>query len=88
MFISYVSKQSGASYDQFDWQVYVNDTAIDCCDLPIDGPTPELGSGDLPKGRKAAGWLDMAVPAHGRITLAYQPSANDEPVFEVVLRSK
>ena len=89
-FITYIAQQSGASYNQFDWTPYAGDEALESFASVVYGPNPDLGSGDLPKGRKASGWVVYEVPKTGRITLAYAPSqfSNDEPIVEYVLRSK
>lgn len=89
VYVSYVAKQAGASYNEFDWDVFVDDTAVDGFAYASGGPTPELGSGDLPKGRSAKGWLLFEVPKTGRVVLSYKGNfTNNEPVFEIVLRSK
>lgn len=85
--VTYTATGPNADYNPYDWQVYVNDTAADNITFVEHGPTPELGSGQLPQGKKASGWVIQEVPATGRIVIAYQPGANGD-IFEVVARSK
>lgn len=86
--VSYTALADNASYGSFDWSLFANDTAIDTWAFVVNGPEPTLGSGNLPKGRKAEGWLVYEVPPTGRVLLSYNPNmfSNDAPVFEVVLR--
>ena len=85
-----MSKQDGASYNQFDWDIFVDDTAVDNFGYASSGPKPELHSGEFSKGRTAKGWLLYEVPVKGRVVLSYKGGgfSNDAPVFEVVLRAK
>jgi hypothetical protein len=87
-YVTYVALADGATYNPFDWQVFCNDTAIDNFTFLLSGPEPALGSGTLPKGRKAAGWLVYEVPAKGRCVLSYGANAflGEGAVFEVLLR--
>jgi hypothetical protein len=90
-FIQYTALGSGASYNPFDWQVYAGDRQLgNASAFTSNGPKPELSSGELPKGRKATGWLIYQVPKAGRITLAYLPAfaSNTEPIAEYLLRAK
>ncbi len=87
-YVTYVALADGATYNPFDWQVFCNETAVDSFAFVLSGPEPELGSGTLPKGRKAAGWLVYEVPAKGRCVLSYgaNPILGEGAVFEVLLR--
>lgn len=88
--ITYTSLQNGATYNPFDWDVFVDDVAVDDYTFVSNGPEPDLGSGELPEGRTAQGWLVYEVPSAGRVVLSYRANmfTNDAPVFEVVLREK
>ena len=88
VYVTYKALQDGASYNQFDWDVFVNDEALqDNIAYASDGPEPELSSGELPKGRVAKGWLLYEVPIKGEVLLSYKGSfINDAPIFEVVVR--
>jgi len=66
VYVTYKSLQDGASYNQFDWDVFADGNAVDGFAYASDGPDPDLGSGDLPKGRTAKGWLLYEVPAKAR----------------------
>ena len=84
--VKYVSSQDGADYNEFDWEVYADRRQLDNYAFAINGPEPDLGSGSLPKGRTAEGWLLYEVPPSGEIVLSYAPNFNGPPVFGVVLR--
>jgi hypothetical protein len=87
VYVTYKALKNGASYGSFDWQLFVGDR--EAKDTYVSyGPKPFLSSGDLPKGKSAAGWMFWEVPAKGRLTLSYgaNTSANDAPIFEIVLR--
>jgi hypothetical protein len=86
----YEALEDGATYNPFDWQVFVDDTAVDNFAFVTDGPKPELNSGTLPKGRKASGWVVYEVPAKGKVVLSYGANmfGGDAPTFEVVARKK
>lgn len=88
--ITYTALQDGVDYNPFDWQVFVDGTAVENYGFVVDGPKPTLSSGTLPKGRKASGYVVYEVPAKGEVLLSYQGNmfSNDAPVFEVKLRSK
>jgi hypothetical protein len=88
--VTYTALQNGASYNPFDWNVFVDDRAVDSYAFLINGPEPQLSSGDLPKGRTAQGWLVYEVPATGKVVLSFRANmfTNDAPVFEVVLRGQ
>ncbi|HWP63371.1 MAG TPA: hypothetical protein VNO86_07870 [Candidatus Binatia bacterium] len=87
-YVTYTALADGAAYNPFDWQVFCNDTAVDRFTFVLSGPEPELGSGTLPKGRKAAGWLVYEVPAKGRCVLSYGANMflGEGAIFEVLLR--
>lgn len=87
-YVTYRALADGATYNPFDWQVFCNETAVDEFTFVLSGPEPALGSGTLPKGRKAAGWLVYEVPAKGRCVLSYGANAflGEGAVFEVLLR--
>jgi hypothetical protein len=84
--VIYRANGPSADYNMFDWAVYVNDTAVDNTAFVLNGPKPELESGQLPDGKSAAGWVVQEVPAHGRVVIAYEPGLTD--IFEVTVRSK
>lgn len=83
--VTYKATGPNADYNVFDWGLYVNDTAVSYPAMVLNGPKPELDSGQLPVGKTAAGWVVWEVPAKGRVTLIYQPGRS--AVFEVTLRS-
>ncbi len=87
-YIAYEALDNGVDYNPFDWQVFANGEAVDNFAFVMNGPEPQLDSGTLPKGRKAAGWVVYEVPAKGEVLLSYQGNAfsNDAPAFEVKLR--
>jgi hypothetical protein len=89
-YVTYTALQDGVSYNPFDWQVFADGEAVSGFTFVMYGPEPALSSGDLPKGRKASGWLVYEVPAKGKIQLSYSGNMflNEAPVFEVVIRSK
>jgi hypothetical protein len=87
LFVTYKALTDGVDYNPYDWQVFVNDQAAADTAFTSYGPTPELSSGTLPKGRAASGWLVYEVPARGRVVISYGGSfSNEAPVFEVLLR--
>jgi hypothetical protein len=89
--VEYVALANNVDYNPFDFQVFVDDQALNNPEAFVsNGPKPELGSGTLPKGRKAVGWLTYEVPAKGKVLLSYSANrfSDDAPVFEVVLRAK
>jgi len=90
MHVTYRALAQNVDYNPFDWQLYVDDVAIDTFTIVLNGPDPELGSGSLPKGRKAQGWLVYEIPKTGRAVLSYSSNmfSDDPPVFEVLLRAK
>jgi hypothetical protein len=74
-----------ATYNMFDWGVFVDDSAAEQASA-LGGPKPELSSGDLPQGKKVAGWIIYEVPGKGRVVVSYMPT--HDSIFEVVLRPK
>lgn len=90
MFVTYRAIAENADYSSFDWEVYVDDLAIDGFTFLLNGPEPELGTGSLPKGRRAEGWLVFEIPKTGRAVLSYRANmfTDDPPAFEIVLRNE
>lgn len=89
-FVTYKALTDGVDYGPFDWQVFVGDEAVSDSSYVSNGPTPELDSGTLPKGRKASGWVVYEVPKTGVVRMSYGGGSysNEAPVFEVTIRSK
>jgi len=85
---AYEGLEDGAAYNPFDWQVFVDGTAVNNLTFVMDGPKPELQSGTLPKGRKAEGWVVYEVPTKGEVILSYGSNlfGGDAPTFEVIAR--
>jgi hypothetical protein len=88
MFVTYEAIAPTVSYNPFEWQIFVDDVAVSGFALVANGPEPALGSGTLPAGRRAEGWLVYEVPKAGRVVLSWgaNPFSNQPPVFEYVLR--
>jgi hypothetical protein len=87
-FVTYAALTDGVTYGPYDWQVFVGGVAVDSFTFVIYGPKPMLGSGTLPKGRKAEGWLVYEIPKTGKVLLSYGGTfGNQAPVFEAVLRA-
>ncbi len=85
--VTYTAIEDGVDYNPFDFQVFVDDQAVDTTAFVINGPKPELSSGTLPAGRSASGWIVYEVPAEGKVLLSYTDLfGGGAPVFEVVLR--
>lgn len=84
--IRYVALSNDASYNQFDWNLYVDDNLVDGTAFVIYGPEPQLHSGDLGKGKKVTGWMVWEVPKTGRVVASYEPPGADGAIFEVRLR--
>ena len=90
-YVTYTAlRQNGVDYNPFDWQVFAAGEAVENYSFVTNGPEPTLGSGTLPKGRKASGWVVYEVPAKGQVLMSYKGNifSDDAPVFEVVLRAK
>lgn len=89
-YVTYKALQNGVDYNPFDWQVFAAGEAVDTFTFVTAGPTPTLGSGTLPKGRTAKGWVIYEVPARGQVVMSYQDNmfSDNGPLFEVVLRNK
>ncbi len=85
-FVTYEGQAGGGNYNQFDWQAFAGNRAVDTA-FVLNAPEPGLSSGSLPNGRSAEGWLVYEGPADpGSVTLSYKGSIfNDEPVFEVTV---
>ncbi len=86
-YVTYTALTDGVSYNPYDWQVFAGGTAVDNSAFVSYGPSPDLGSGTLPKGREAVGWVVYEVPKAGEVVMSYSGSLFDPaPVFEVVVR--
>jgi hypothetical protein len=85
IFVEYKALSSAASYNPYDWSLFADGRAVDHPAFTIHGPQPELGSGQLPTGRTAWGWLVYEVPAAGELILSFTPNYQGPPVFEVVI---
>jgi hypothetical protein len=88
-FVTYEAIANGVDYNPFDWAVFVDGVAVGNYAFVLNGPTPDLPSGTLPAGRKAAGWLVYEIPSAGEVLLSYLANtfSDDPPIFEVVLRN-
>lgn len=88
--VTYEALTDGVDYNPFDWAVFVDDRAVDNYAFVSNGPTPDLSSGTLPKGRSAQGYVVYEVPASGRVVMSYGGNQflDEPPVFEVVLRAE
>lgn len=86
VFVEYEALSNAADFNPFDWQVFVDDALVDTYAYTAHGPKPELGSGQLPEGRTASGWLVYEVAPTGEIVLAYAPNFEGAPVFEITIR--
>ena len=87
-FVHYKALTDGVSYNPLDWDLFVNNVAMNDFTFVLNGPEPPLGSGDLPKGREAEGWMIHEIPAEGEAVLSWKGVTffDDPPVFEVVVR--
>jgi hypothetical protein len=83
--VSYESVEGSPSFNQFDWQAFAGAEILDTTFVVGDGPGDSLGSGSLPQGRTASGWLLFDGPDEPGIdvTLSYKAGMLDEPIFEV-----
>ena len=88
--VRYEALVDGVTYNPFDFQVFVDMTAVDSYAIALNGPEPQLSSGELPSGRAAEGWLLYEVPPVGEVLLSYSGGifSNQAPVFEVVIRNE
>jgi hypothetical protein len=88
VFVHYKSLSDDASYNPLDWDLFVDNVAMNDFTFVVNGPEPTLGSGDLPKGREAEGWMVHEIPATGEAVLSWKGVTffDDPPVFEVVVR--
>lgn len=86
--VRYEAIANGVEYNPFDFQIFVDSQAVDGVTFALNGPQPDLGSGTLPAGRAAEGWLLYEVPPTGEVLLSYSGNVflDEEPIFEVVLR--
>jgi hypothetical protein len=86
--VTYEAKVDGIHYNPYDWQVFVDGTAVSSTAFVLYGPKPALSSGSLPNGRKATGFVVYEVPAKGEVRMSYGSSFSSEPpIFEVVIRA-
>ena len=69
-YVAYRAIQGGANYSSSDWAMFAGDRQLTDSTYVSYGPKPMLESGELPKGRTAAGWLVWEVPRTGKLTLA------------------
>ena len=87
-YVTYTAVGANASYNPFDWQIFVDDTAAGDPETPLAGPMPPLDSGSLPVGKSAKGWIIWEVPAKGKVVLSYGGNSSNPPAFEVTIRAK
>ena len=85
VWVTYEALDDGVSYNPWDWNVFCDDLAVDGQAFIVNGPEPELGAGDLPRGRKAAGWIVYEVPKTGACVMSYD-DWDGNVVFEVKVR--
>ena len=86
--VTYEAQTDGIHYNPYDWQVFVDGTAVSSSSFTLYGPKPALGAGSLPNGRKASGYVVYEVPAKGEVRMSYGSSFSSEaPIFEVVIRA-
>jgi hypothetical protein len=86
--VTYEAHRDGIPYNPYNWQVFVDGSAVSSHAFVIYGPKPELGSGTLPNGRKASGYVVYEVPATGEVRMSYGSGfSSDAPIFEVVIRA-
>ena len=90
VFVHYKALTDGVAYNPLDWSLFVDNVAIDDFTFVVNGPDPTLGSGDLPNGREAEGWMVHEIPATGEAVLSWSGITffDDPPVFEVVVREQ
>jgi hypothetical protein len=86
VYVTYLALDDSASYNPFDWDVYVGGVQVPNYTFVLHGPEPTLGSGQLAAGRSAAGWLVYEVAPAGTVLLSYAPNFDGPPIFEVTLR--
>ena len=86
--VTYEALSDGVRYNPYDWQVFVDGTAVSSNAFVMYGPKPALSSGTLPNGRKASGYVVYEVPATGEVRMSYGSGfSSDAPIFEVVIRA-
>ena len=90
VFVHYKALTDGVAYNPLDWSLFVDNVAIDDFTFVVNGPDPTLGSGDLPNGREAEGWMVHEIPATGEAVQSWSGITffDDPPVFEVVVREQ
>jgi hypothetical protein len=88
VFVHYKSLSDDASYNPLDWDLFVDDVAMNDFTFVVNGPEPPLGSGELPTGSEAEGWMVHEIPAEGEAILSWKGVTffDDPTVFEVVVR--
>ena len=90
MWVTYTALVDGVNYNALNWSMFVDGSQLQNTFIFLmNGPKPTLGSGTLPKGRKASGWLLYEIGASGQVVLSYQPNlfSDRPPLFEYLLRS-
>jgi hypothetical protein len=86
--VTYTALQDGADYSAADWQLWCAGSLVQSQAFVVYGPAPLLGSGTLPAGRKASGYMVWEVPPTGEVRLSYSAVIFDTaPTFEVILRA-
>ena len=91
VWVTYKAVVDGVDYNQFDWDVFVDGSALqNTFTVVLSGPSPTLSSGWWPAGRTASGWLIYEVPVKGQVVLSYKGNmfSNQGPIFEYQLRAK
>jgi hypothetical protein len=87
-FVHYKALTHGVSYNPLDWDLFVDDVAMNDFTFVVNGPEPTLGSGELSKDREAEGWMVHEIPAEGEAVLSWKGVTlfDDPTLFEVVVR--
>ena len=84
--VTYEALSLGVDYGRYDWKALCGGIAVDYYSA-LHGPSPSLGSGHLPEGEKATGFIVFEVAAQGEVRLSYGAvSLTSTPMFEVVIR--
>lgn len=84
--VTYEALSLGVDYNRYDWKALCGGIAVDYYSA-LHGPSPSLGSGHLPEGEKATGFIVFEVAAQGEVRLSYTAlSLSRTPMFEVVIR--
>ena len=85
--VTYEALSLGVDYNRYDWKALCGGIAVDYYSA-LHGPSPSLGSGHLPEGEKATGFIVFEVAAQGEVRLSYTAlSLSRTPMFEVVVRA-